>query len=69
MHGYTMLVAGPSARCEEREFADEDAVQRYQVALAARLTDEGWFLWAFDRDRRAVAERRSVPRDTGDRRR
>jgi hypothetical protein len=67
-HGCTMVVAGPGAQREEREFADEDALQTYQMDLATRLTNEGWFLWAFDRERRQAPDRRLTPRDTQDRR-
>jgi hypothetical protein len=68
-HGRMMVVAGPGPRRDEQEFADEDALQAYQVALATRLTDAGWFLWAFDRDRRQMPDRRSASRTTKDRRR
>jgi hypothetical protein len=67
-HGHAMLVAGPGPQREEREFPDEGALQEYQVDLATRLTNAGWFLWGFDRERRA-ADRRQAPRDTPDRRR
>jgi hypothetical protein len=68
-HGRTMLVAGPGGLREEREFDDEDALQAYQIALATRLTDAGWFLWGFDRERRQMADRRGAPRDGKERRR
>jgi hypothetical protein len=68
-HGRTMLVAGPGGLRDEREFEDEDSLQAYQVTLATRLTDAGWFLWGFDRERRHAADRRQAPRDTTDRRR
>jgi hypothetical protein len=68
-HGCKMLVAGPGALREELEFPDEDALQSYQVALATRLTEAGWFLWAYDRDRREAPDRRTAPRNTTDRRR
>ena len=67
-HHHTMLVAGPGAEREERTFISEEAVQEYQVTLATRLSDEGWFLWGFDRERRQAPDRRSVGRSTGDRR-
>ena len=54
-HGRTMVVAGPGKYREERDFPDEDALQDYQVDLATRLTDAGWFLWGFDRERRHTA--------------
>ena len=68
-YGRKMLVAGPSGLRDEREFDDEDSLQAYQVALATRLTEAGWFLWGFDRERRLTSDRRSAPRDTTDRRR
>jgi hypothetical protein len=68
-HGRTMLVAGPGAYRDHQEFADEEALQAYQIALATRLTEKGWFLWAFDRDRRQTPDRRGVARNTKDRRR
>jgi hypothetical protein len=63
-----MLVAGPGALREEREFADEAALESYQVALATRLTEAGWFLWASDRERRQAPDRRGARRNTADRR-
>ena len=66
-HGRTMLVAGPGALREERDFKDEEALQAYQIDLATRLTNEGWFLWGLDRERRQ-AERRQAARSTKDRR-
>jgi hypothetical protein len=68
-HGRTMLVAGPGGLRDEREFEDEDSLQAYQVTLATRLTDAGWFLWGFDRERRQLADRRQLPRAVNDRRR
>ena len=69
VYGRKMVVAGPSGLRDEREFDDEDSLQAYQVTLATRLTDAGWFLWGFDRDRRLAADRRTLPRDSKDRRR
>jgi hypothetical protein len=68
-YGRKMLVAGPGGLKDEREFDDEDSLQAYQVTLATRLTDAGWFLWGFDRERRLAGDRRTVQRDTTDRRR
>jgi hypothetical protein len=65
----TMLIAGPGPRREQREFINEDALQRYQVDVATRLTGEGWFLWAFDRDRRGTPDRRGTRRPSTERRR
>ncbi len=64
-----MIVAGPAAAREERDFIGEDALQAFQINLAEQLTNDGWFLWDFDRERRQMAERRGVARATGDRRR
>jgi hypothetical protein len=63
-----MVVAGPGAQREEREFANEDAVQDFQISLAGRLTSAGWFLAAFDYERRQAQDRRAVRRDATDRR-
>jgi hypothetical protein len=67
-HGHTMIVAGPGTQREEREFNDEDSLQAFQVAIATRLTEAGWFLWGFDRERRQAPDRRQAPRDVKDRR-
>jgi len=66
--GRLMIVAGPGALRDEREFKDEESLQAYQVALAERLTETGWLLWGFDRERRQTLERRGTPRSTQDRR-
>ena len=68
-HVRSMLVAGPGALREHHDFADESTLQAYQVALAEHLTASGWLLWDFDRDRRELAERRRLPRNTPERRR
>ena len=36
--------------------------------LAEKLANQGWFLWDYDRDRRAGMDRRRTSRATGDRR-
>ncbi len=66
--GRLMIVAGPGALRDEREFEDEESLQAYQVALAERLTETGWLLWGFDRERRQAGERRRTPRLSEDRR-
>ena len=66
--GYMMVVAGPGAQREEREFTNEDALQDYQISLASRLTAGGWFLAAYDYERRQARDRRAVSRNGGDRR-
>ena len=63
-----MVVAGPGPLRDEREFTDEQSLQAYQVSLAERLTESGWFLWGFDRERRQTADRRGAERTTQDRR-
>ena len=67
-HGRSMLVAGPGAIRDQRDFEDDAALEAYQVALAERLTESGWLLWDFDRDRRELRDRRQIPRNTPDRR-
>lgn len=66
--GYKMVVAGPGPQREEREFTDEEALQDYQISLAGRLSSAGWFLAAFDYERRQGRERRTVRRNAADRR-
>ena len=65
----TMIVCGPAAAREERVFPDEDALQAFQIDLSEQLTNGGWFLWGFDRERRETTDRRGVARPAGDRRR
>jgi hypothetical protein len=67
-HGFTLIVAGPGPAREEHEFRHEQQLEAYQVALAERLTSGGWFLWAFDRERRQGLERRQSVRTSPDRR-
>jgi hypothetical protein len=66
--GFMMVVAGPGTQREEHEFGDEAALQDYQGDLADRLTAAGWFLAALDHDRRQKRDRRSLRRDSPDRR-
>jgi hypothetical protein len=61
-YGRVMIVAGPGAKRDQREFLSEDALQQYQILLAERLTDDGWFLWGVDRERRSGADRRRETR-------
>ena len=63
-----MLVAGPGTQHEERDFKNEDALQAYQIDLATRLTNQGWFLWGLDRERRETPDRRQAERKSKDRR-
>ena len=67
-HGRVLVVAGPGAAREQRDFISEQALDQFQMALAERLANEGWFLWGVNRERRQ-ADRRSTRRTTPDRRR
>jgi hypothetical protein len=67
-HGLTLIVAGGGSSREEHTFPDEKALAAYQVTLAERLISGGWFLWAFDRERRQGQERRQVGRNSQERR-
>ena len=67
-YGLSMIVAGPGAAREQHEFPDEQALEAFQIAIGERLTEGGWFLWGFDRERRVGRERRRYDRTTADRR-
>jgi len=66
-HGRLLVVAGPGATREQRDFISEEALDQYQIALAEKLAAEGWFLWGVNRERRQT-DRRQVARGTPDRR-
>jgi hypothetical protein len=66
-HGRLLVVAGPGAKHEQRDFISEEALDEFQIALAERLAGAGWFLWGINRERRQ-GERRQTPRGTPDRR-
>ena len=66
-HGRVLVVAGPGPTCEQRDFISEQALDQYQIALAERLANEGWFLWGVNRERRQT-DRRQNDRGTPDRR-
>ena len=66
-HGRLLVVAGPGSSREQRDFISDEALDQFQIALAERLADEGWFLWGVNRERRQ-ADRRSTARGTPDRR-
>jgi hypothetical protein len=66
--GLQMIVAGPGAVREQHEFADEQTLDKFQIALGERLTEAGWFLWGFDRERRSGRDRRLSRRKSADRR-
>ena len=63
-----MVVAGPGALREEREFPDEEALQGFQMAIADRLASAGWLLWGVDRQRRTGTDRRGTARTSPERR-
>ena len=67
-HGHSMVVAGPGPTREQHDFADEDALQSYQMAIADRLASAGWLLWGVNAQRRTGAERRAAARQSPDRR-
>ena len=68
-YGTTLIVGGPgSAGCQQRDFPDEAALDRYQMELAERLATEGWFLWGVNRDRRGKARTPQGPSTMPDRR-
>jgi hypothetical protein len=66
--GLSMIVAGPGSTREQHEFPDEQALEAFQIAIGERLTEGGWFLWGFDRERRVGRDRRKIDRTTPDRR-
>jgi hypothetical protein len=66
-YDFAIIIAGQGTARTHLEFPTEETLQAYQVATAERLSREGWFLWAFDRDRRQ-RDRRAAPRGTADRR-
>jgi hypothetical protein len=65
--GCVLIVRGPGPERKRREFADEDALQLFQISIAEQLAERGWTLFGVNRDRR-VGERRAQRRDTPDRR-
>ena len=67
-HGHSMVVAGPGPTREQHDFADEDALQNYQMAIADRLAAAGWLLWGVNAQRRSGTERRGNARSSADRR-
>lgn len=67
-HGYTIIIAGPGAIRKEHALSSESEVQAFQVSLAEELAQAGWFLWGFDRERRASRDRRVGNRGGSDRR-
>ncbi len=64
----SLIISGPGAQRERRDFIDDATLEAYQIELAENLAGQGWFLWAHDRDRRTGEERRTQRRETRDRR-
>ena len=60
-YGFSVIVAGPGPARAHLVFRNEDALEAYQVGTVERLTRDGWFLWAFDQDRRRRSERVATP--------
>jgi hypothetical protein len=67
-HGRLLIVAGPGESHEQRDFISEEALDQFQMMLAERLANDGWFLFGVNRERRLAVDRRSTTRDTPDRR-
>lgn len=67
-YGFSMIVAGPGSAREQHDFPDEQALEAFQIAIGERLTEGGWFLWGFDKERRVGRDRRKIDRTTPDRR-
>jgi len=67
-HGHSMVVAGPGPTRKQHDFADEEALQSYQMELADRLASAGWLLWGVNSQRRISGERRGAARQSPDRR-
>ena len=67
-HGRLLVVAGPGTAHEQRDFISDEALDQFQIALAERLANDGWFLWGVDRERRLATDRRRLDRGTPDRR-
>jgi hypothetical protein len=67
-YGLSMIIAGPGSAREEHEFPDEQALEAFQIEIGERLTEGGWFLWGFNRERRVGRDRRKIDRASPDRR-
>ena len=61
--GTTLIVAGPGQSRQERIFINEKELQRFQIALAEDLSAGGWFLWAYNGDRRRLGPAIPIARD------
>ena len=67
-HGRVLVVAGPGPSREQRDFISEQALDHFQMVLAERLANDGWFLFGVNRERRLMTDRRQATRNTPDRR-
>jgi hypothetical protein len=67
-HGRLLIVAGPGESREQRDFISEEALDQFQMMLAERLANDGWFLFGVNRERRLASDRRGTTRGTPDRR-
>ena len=67
-HGRLLVVAGPGVSREQRDFISEEALDQFQMMLAERLANDGWFLYGVNRERRLMTDRRQSTRQTPDRR-
>jgi hypothetical protein len=65
--GRALIIRGPGTTRQRRDFHDEEALQRYQIAMAEQLAERGWMLYGVDRDRR-VNDRGGPPPSMPDRR-
>jgi hypothetical protein len=61
--GYTLIIAGPGSRRQQRRFFTEEQLQRFQMRLAEKLAGQRWFLWAYNGDRRSQSRGELVARD------
>ena len=59
--GTTLIVAGPDQRRQQRTFINEEQLQLFQIALAEDLSAKGWFLWAYNDDRRRADRDETIP--------
>jgi hypothetical protein len=60
--GYTVIIAGPGHRRQQRRFFTEEQLQRFQIRLAEKLAGQRWFLWAYNGDRRSQPRGEEVTR-------
>ena len=65
---HSLTIYGPDRARHEELFADEAAMQAYQVSMAESLAAAGWISYEMNFDRRKSGERRQAVRNTPDRR-